>query len=375
MKKWMIWMLLGVTLLFGSVFGFYYFKQAMIRDYLATMPVPTIPVTAIKVVAKDWTPVIHAIGFIEPANGVMLSTAEPGVVSKIMFESGQQAEQGALLVQIDSDKEMADLRSSESRLASVKAERGRLAKLARESLATKSQADAAGADYQSLVAQIDSLKATIARREIRAPFSGITGIIQVQLGQYLQTGTEVVRLESIELMKIRFIIGEKNYSRVSVGMPIHITVSSYPERVFEGSISAIEPAVDYESGVVQLQATIPNSGQLLRAGMYAEVEIRQPALSQQVVIPQSAISFALYGETVYVLDSEQPEEKDQPAYDAARQKTVKVTERRGSLALISEGLQAGDRVVTSGQLKLANGTRVKVVEDNTLAPPAELPRQ
>jgi len=367
-------MLLVAILLFGSVFGFYQFKQVMMRDYMASMPVPTIPVTAVEIEAVDWTPVIHAIGFIEPANGVMLSAAGPGVVSKILFESGQEVEPDALLVQLDSDKEIADLRSAQSRLTSVKAERDRLAKLARESLVTKSQADVAAADYQSLVAQIDSLKATIARREIRAPFGGVTGINQVQLGQYLQTGTEVVRVENLELMKIRFIIGEKDYPRVAVGMPVQVTVSTYPERVFEGTINAIEPAIDYKSGVVQLQARIPNSDQLLRAGMYAEVDIYQPKLEQQVVIPQRAISFALYGETVYVLKSEASPEDAQATIDVAQQVTVKVAQRRGSLALISAGLQAGDRIVTSGQLKLANGTRVKIVEDDTLAPPAVLPR-
>ncbi len=140
-----------------------------------------------------------------------------------------------------------------------------------------------------------------AARYVR-PLAALPVLTRCSSGQYLQTGTEVVRLENIDLMKIRFIIGEQNFSRVSVDMPVDIKVSAYPERSFEGSINAIEPAVDYKSGVVQLQAVIPNSDQLLRAGMYAEVDIRQPTLLQQVVIPQSAINFALYGETVYLLD-------------------------------------------------------------------------
>jgi membrane fusion protein (multidrug efflux system) len=374
MKKWMFWMLVVATLLFGSVFGFYQFKQVMMRDFMASMPVPSVPVTAMTVAASDWVPMIHAIGFIEPENGVTLSTAEAGVVSEIKFSSGQQVEQGELLVKLDSGKEAADLRSAQSRLTSVRAESERQAKLARDSLVTQSVADAAAADYQSLRAQIDSLNASIERREIRAPFSGVTGINLVQLGQYLQTGTEVVRLDDIHHMKIRFIISEKNYPKVSVGMAVDITVSAYPGRVFAGKINAIDPAIDYKSGVVQLQAVIPNDELLLRAGMYAEVNIRQPTLTQQVVIPQRAITFALYGETVYVLDSTPSKQDGQPATSVARQVTVKVAERRDSLALISEGLKPGEVVVTSGQLKLANGTQVKVVADDTLAPPEKMPR-
>jgi len=377
MKKWMIWMLAVCLILFGGVFGFYGFKQVMISRYLASMPVAAVPVTAIKVQASDWTPVISAIGFIEPKQGVMLSASVSGVVSEVLFESGQPVETGTLLLRLDVDKERADLRSAVSRLPSVRRERNRLDKLVRQKLVSQDQADSAAAEYQSLLAQIDSLKATIARREIRAPFNGMTGILQVQPGQYLKAGSEIVRVENIDVMRIRFIIGEQDYARVTVGTPIQVKVASYADRVFNGEISAIEPAVDYQSGVVQLQASIPNSDQLLRSGMYAEVEIRQPALVQQIVIPQSAINFTLYGETVYRLDQDPTDKgsKAETPHDVAKLQTVKVAERRGSLALVIEGIQAGDQIVTSGQLKLSNGTRVKVVENDTLAPPAELPRR
>lgn len=376
MKKWMITMLVIATLLFGGVFGFYFFKQIMMANYMASMQPPAVPVTAVQVKAQSWTPVIKAIGFIEPVNGVMLSTAEPGVVTRIMFESGAQVAEGDLLVQLDVAKEAADLKSAQTQLASFKAERDRMNKLAKESLATRSQADTATANYETLVAQIDSFKASIARREIRAPFAGVSGILQVQLGQHLQTGSDVVRLEDIGTMKLRFTIGEADYSRVAMNMPVDIRVSAYPERTFSGRIIAIEPAVDTTSGVVEIQAAIPNSEQLLRSGMYAEAEIQQADLQEQVVIPQRAIDFTLYGESVYVLEhvAAQAEAEDQSGYDVAKQKSVTVAERRGSLALISKGIEPGERVVTSGQLKLGNGARVQIVEDDTLAPPVTMPR-
>lgn len=374
MKKWMLWMLVGATVIFGSVFGFYAFKQVMIGKYFASLPVPTVPVTAVDVRASDWTPTIDGIGFIEPDRGVTLSASLAGLVSSVLFESGQTVNEGDLLVQLDADKERADLQSAQSRLASVKSERDRLVQLAQKSMASRSQADQAEATYDALLADIDSLKATIARREIRAPFSGITGIRQVNLGQYLQPGAEVVRLENIDVMRIRFIVAEQDYPRIQSGMPISLDISAFPGRQFEGTITAIEPAVDYKSGVVQVQATIPNSDQLLRAGMYAKVKIFQPTLSNQIVIPQSAITFTLYGETVYVIESVTPEEGGE-AYDAVRLATVVVDERSGSDALVTDGLSIGDRVVTSGQLKLSNGARVSIVQDDTLAPREQLPRR
>jgi membrane fusion protein, multidrug efflux system len=375
MKKWMISMLAVVLVLCAVVVLVLFNRISMGKKMMAAMAGHAVPVTAIKVVPQTWVPEINTIGFIDPQNGVMLSTAESGEVSNILIKSGQKVQKGDLLVQLDVSKEEANLKSAQSMLSASKAERDRMVKLAHESMASKSQADTAVSNYQSLLAQIQSLKATIARREVRAPFSGYTGIVQVQLGQYLQAGTAVVRLEDIDTMKLRFTVGEKDYSKIAIDMPVNISVSAYPDRVFSGQISAIEPAVDTSTGVVNVEAKIPNSDGLLRTGMFAQAEIEQPVLQQQIVIPQSAIDFELYGESVFVLEHTPSKEKDQPGYDIAKQKTVIVKTRRGNLALISKGLEAGDRVVTSGQLKLYEGAKVKAVEDNTLAPPATLPLQ
>lgn len=380
MKKWFFWMLLGCVLLFGSVFGLYGFKQVMIGRYLANMPVALVPVTATKIDVQNWTPAIDAIGFIEPQNGVMLSSAVSGLVSKILLQSGQKVNAGDVLVVLDSEKEKADLRATNSRLQSATRQRDRLQKMASDKLTSQESLDAAQAEYRSLLAQIDSLQATIERREIRAPFAGKTGIVQVQSGQYLQPGTSIVRIESTDAMRIRFIVGEKDYAKVEVGMTISVSVASYPGRVFDGVISAVEPAIDYQTGVVQIQANIPNNEDLLRAGMYADVEIHQAQLTQQLVLPQSAIAFNLYGETVFVLTplESPPESKsdaNQEAVYVANMRTVKVAQRRGNQALITSGVNAGDIVITSGQHKLSNGAKVKIVADNTLTSPTELPRR
>jgi membrane fusion protein (multidrug efflux system) len=372
MKKWMIIMLAGSTVLFGSVFAFNALKLKMIGEYMASMPIPAVPVTAMTVEQSSWTPTIDSIGFIEPARGVTLSTSESGLVDQILFESGQAVEKGDLLLQLDLSVERANLESATARLEAADNSLTRLRNLQNDSLASHAQLDQAEADFRALQAQIKSYQASIARREIRAPFSGITGIRKVQLGQYLQAGTEVARLENMDVMRLRFIIGERDYARVKVGMPVTVSADAYPDRNFSGAISAIEPAVEYNSGVVQVQSSIPNSDQLLRSGMYAMASISLAPLQQQMVIPQDAISFTLYGESAYVIRS--VEQENGEVWDVANQVTIQVAERRGNQARVNSGIAVGDRIVTSGQLKLGNDTRVRLVESDLLNPPDVLPR-
>jgi membrane fusion protein (multidrug efflux system) len=372
MKKWMTIMLIGSLILFGGVFGFNAFKQHMIARYMANMPVPAVPVTALTVEESDWTPTIEAIGFIEPDQGVTLSTSESGLVSNIYFESGQRVAKGDLVMQLDQSVEEANLQSAKARLESTSNTLTRLRNLQKQSLASKENLDQAEADYRVLQSQIDSYQASIERRAIRAPFSGIMGIRQVQLGQFLQSGSDVARLENIDVMRLRFIIGERDYANVALGMPVTVSVDAYPNRKFNGEISAIEPAIEYNSGVVQLQSSLPNSDGLLRSGMYGKVSIGLATIPDQVVIPQGAINFTLYGESVYVIHKEKQENGEE--WDVVSEVTVTVAERRGNQALVTSGVQAGDLIVTSGQLKLSNGTRVKLVENDILNPPSELPR-
>jgi len=372
MKKWMIIMLAGSFILFGGVFGFYAFKQNMIAKYMASMQMPAVPVTHMTVESTTWTPTIEAIGFIEPDQGVTLSTSESGLVSKILFESGQRVEAGDLLMQLDQSVETANLESAKARMEATENSLTRLRNLQKNSLASQENLDQAEADYRVLKSQIDSYQASIERRAIRAPFSGIMGIRQVQLGQFLQSGAEVARLENIDLMRLRFIIGERDFAKVQLGMPVTVSVDAYPERSFNGEISAIEPAIEYNSGVVQLQSSLPNSDGLLRSGMYGKVSIGLTPMFDQVVIPQSAINFTLYGESVYVIHQQTQENGE--TIDVADEISVEVIERRGNLAVIASGIKAGDVIVTSGQLKLSNGTPVKLVENDILNPPAELPR-
>ena len=375
MKKWMAIMLLIAIALFGSVIGFNLFKQKMIAQYMANRPEPEFPVTAMVTKAQDWVPTIEAIGFIEPNQGVTLSTELAGTIDAITFESGKPVKADQLLLSLDSSVEKANLRASQAKLPAAKAKFDRFQNLYKTSSISKEQLDEAEAAYRSLEADIESLKATIARREVRAPFSGVVGLRNVFLGQYLQPGTDIVRLEDTSVMRLRFTVPQTDISKIKLGQIIKINVDAYPQTQFDGHITAIEPAVNYQSGLIQVQADIPNNDGQLRSGMFARASIILPTVQNQIVVPQSAISFTLYGQNVYVLKESEETDKEgkKVMVKRAKQVVVKAGERRGNDVHVLSGIQAGDEIVLSGQVRLSNDTKVHVVENDALAVPAQTP--
>ena len=375
MKKWMAIMLLIAIALFGSVIGFNLFKQKMIAQYMANRPEPEFPVTAMVTKAQDWVPTIEAIGFIEPNQGVTLSTELAGTIDAITFESGKPVKAEQLLLSLDSTVERANLRASQAKLPAAKAKFDRFQNLYKTSSISKEQLDEAEAAYRSLEADIESLKATIARREVRAPFSGVVGLRNVFLGQYLQPGTDIVRLEDTSVMRLRFTVPQTDISKIKLGQTIKINVDAYPQTQFDGHITAIEPAVNFQSGLIQVQADIPNNDGQLRSGMFARASIILTTVKDQIVIPQTAISFTLYGQNVYVLKEGEETDKEGNKVKVlrAKQVVVKAGERRGNDVHVLSGIQAGDQIVLSGQVRLSNDTKVHVVENDALAVPAQTP--
>ena len=366
MKKWMAIMLLIALALFGSVIGFNMFKQKKIAEFMANRPEPEFPVTAMVTKAQDWVPTIEAFGFIEPNQGVTLSSELAGTIDKISFESGAQVKADQLLLSLDSSVEKANLNSSQARLPAARAKFQRYQNLYQKNSISRDQLDDAEASYRSLEADIESLKGTINRREVRAPFGGVVGLRNVFLGQYLEPGTEIVRLEDTSVMRLRFTVPQTDISKISLGQTININVDAYPQTQFDGQITAIEPAVNYQSGLIQVQANIPNNDGQLRSGMIARASIILPTVKDQIVIPQSAISFTLYGENVYVIH-------EADGVKRAKQVVVKAGERRGNDVHVLSGIKAGDQIVLSGQVRLSNDTKVHVVENDALAVPAQTP--
>ncbi|MCW8329475.1 efflux RND transporter periplasmic adaptor subunit [Photobacterium sp. SDRW27] len=366
MKKWIVMLFLAL-LLFGSVIGFNIMKQRGIAQYMANMPEPEFPVTVLETQQTNWIPAIEAIGFIEPNQGVTITSEVSGVINDIDFESGAAVKKGQLLVSLDSEVELANLKSAEARLPAAKAKYIRYQGLYKKGSISKEAFDDAEASYFSLSADIESLKATIDRRMIQAPFDGVVGLRNVFLGQYIQPSDDIVRLEDTTLMKLRFTVPQTDISDIHLGQDVEIFVDAYPETPFSGKISAIEPAVNYQSGLVQVQADIPNNEGQLRSGMFARAHIILPTLENQITLPQTAITFTLYGDNVYLVN------KDDNGDLRVRQSVVKTGERKGDIVHILDGVKAGDTVVTSGQVRLSNDAKVHIVESDALQAPAETP--
>ena len=359
-------MLSIVLVLFGSLFAYraYDIKQKI--DHFANMPERSFPVTTTTVESVEWVPVIEAIGFIEPNQGVTVANEASGVINKIAFESGTQVAKDQPLVMLDSEVEEANLKSSQAKLPAAKARYKRYKGLYKKGSISKEAYDEAEANYFSLRANIESQKASINRRKITAPFAGVVGIRNVYLGQYIQAGTDIVRLEDTSVMRLRFTVPQTDISRISLNQEVKIFVDAYPERSFQGSISAIEPAVNIQSGLIQVQADIPNSDGKLRSGMFARAHVILPKLDDQVVLPQNAITFTLYGDNVYIVSEKEGEMR-------VKQQVIEVGERSQGVAHILAGVKAGDVIVTSGQVRLSNDVKVHLVESDATIPPTEIP--
>ncbi|SGZ05356.1 Membrane-fusion protein [Moritella viscosa] len=360
-------MLLIALALFGSVISMNLYKQKMIAEFMANRPEPEFPVTVVDTKTADWIPTIQAIGFIEPNQGVDIANEVAGKIDSITFDSGTKVTKGQPLVSLDSEVEKANLKSSQARLNAAKSKFLRYEALYKKNAVSKEALDESEASYSSLLADIESQKATIARRQITAPFDGEVGLRNVFLGEFLSAGTSIVRLEDTSVMRLRFTVPQTQISQVYLGQEVEIFVDAYPETAFSGKISAIEPAVNFQSGLIQIQADIPNNESQLRSGMFARANVILPTIKDQITVPQTAITFTLYGDNIYLV------REDENGDLRVTQSVVKVGERIDAIAHILEGIKAGDKVVTSGQVRLSNNAKVRIIENETLQVPAETP--
>ena len=370
MKKWIAAAILLAILVFGSVIGFNTFKNIKIKEYLANRPIPEFPVTSTTVGLDSWTPHLRAIGFIEPIQGVNIANEVAGKIVKINFKSGQKLKAGDPIIYLDAEVEKANLKAAKGRISAVKGNYKRMSSLFKKGSVSQGQVDDAEAELLALQGQIESYQATISRREIRAPFDGITGLRNVFMGEYLGTGSDIVRLEDVSRMRIRFTIPQNDLNKIYIGQPMDIFVDAEPNTTFKGTISAIEPAVNFQSGVIQVQAEVPNTDQKLRSGMFAKANIIQPTLQKQIIIAETAINYTLYGETVYLLTEHKG--KDGKDFLQAEQRIVSLGKSKDGSAHVLKGLNEGDVIVTSGQVRLSNGAHVKIIESDILSKPAEI---
>ena len=373
-KKFLIVItLLVVLVVFGGVVGMQQFISMKKAEAAANMPETVSQITAMTVKGQEWTPVITAVGSIRPNQGAMISAQAAGTVTKVLVKSGDKVKKGQLLVEIDSSAERASLKATEAQLPAAQANYNRYRNLVASNSASKAELDNAQSTYNQLLATIEATKAHIERRQIYAPFDGEAGIVNVNVGQYVTVGTDIVRVEDQSAMKIRFTLPQTNLEDIFVGQKVTATIDALPARTFPAKITAIDPAVDTATGLINIEAIVTEGQDKLLSGMFARLNVALPTLYDQIVVPQITVTYTMYGETVYVLQPLSDEDKAKvtkmaemnPSLDVnkiyrAKQVEVTTAERSGVYSHLSKGLKAGDMIVTGGLQRLKNNALIQI---------------
>lgn len=356
--------LVFLGLLLGGIF---YLKQRQMQQQAAMGGPPPPPVVAVAEVGQeDWQPSLRAVGSLVADHGIFVTNEVPGQVREIFFESGQEAKRGDLLIRLDDSVDQADLRGllAQRDLGQIKL--GRFGKLLKDRSASQSDYDEAKAQLDSAEAAVAAKEALISKKRIVAPFDGILGIRIVDVGEYLPPGSNIVPLNSLEPIFADYALPERRLPQIAVGKPVVVTVAAYPDRRFEGVIAAINPGIDAKTRSVKVRAVLENGERLLRPGMFAEVSTLLPAREGLLTVPRTAIGFAPYGDTVFLV-------KAQDGQTTVERRQVTTGQAREGRVEIREGLAVGDRVVMAGQVKLRNGQQIAI--DNSVLPPTDGPLQ
>ncbi len=364
MTKKIILTLVIVLVLVGLLAGIKGLQFQTMFAQGANFAQPPETVTTTEVKQDTWQPTLTAVGSVAAVQGVMLSAEMSGAVKNIAFESGATVRAGDLLVELDSSVEQAQLRSAmaSADLARLNLERAR--ELRGKKMMSQADLDSAEAQAKQANAQIDNIRAVIAKKTIRAPFAGRTGIRQVNLGQFLDNGAAIVTLQSLDPVYVDFALPQQNLAQLSVGMAVRVTTDAFPGQSFEGKLTAINSEVDAVTRNVRLQATLATDGRL-RPGMYVNVAAVLPETERVLMIPATAVLYAPYGDSVFVVEDKK-DEKTGTAGKVLNQRFVRLGKTRGDFVVVVSGLDVDQTIVTTGVFKLRNG--MSVVVDNKLAP-------
>jgi membrane fusion protein (multidrug efflux system) len=367
MIKRMAIMLLTVGILFGAIFGYHAYNSRMMKKSMASFQPPPVTVTAMKAEYQSWQPQLKSVGSLRAVRGVDVTSEVAGLVRAVLFISGGDAKEGQVLVQLNADSDIARLHSlqADADLADTVYERDK--KQFAVQAISQAALDADASDLKNKKAQVAEQAALVDKKTIRAPFAGRLGISTFNPGQYVNPGDKIVTLQSLDAIYADFYLPQQELSRISLGQAVVATTDTYPGRTFTGRITTIDPKVDAATRNVQVEATVSNPGHKLLPGMYASVEVKAGAVQRFLTLPQTAVTFNPYGETVFVVETGKgPEGK---TVLTVRQTFVTTGPTRGDQIAILRGIQEGEVVVTSGQLKLKNGSRVII--DNKVMPSDE----
>jgi membrane fusion protein (multidrug efflux system) len=367
--------MLGVTAAFVAVLGFVKFQQIQtaIAQGAAFQPPPE-AVTTIVAEREEWPAAISSIGTIAAVQGVTVSADLAGTVERIAFESGQSVREGNLLVQLDTRQEQAQLAAAEAQRELARLNIDRMRDLLDERVISRAEFDRAVAEDRQSDARVDEIRAAIERKTIRAPFSGVLGIRLVNRGQYMAAGDAIASLQSLHPIYVNFGVPQQEAGQVRAGREVLVTTGEGPAARLKGRVTAIDSTVDEATRNIQVQATLANADGRLRPGMFVQTELRVGASRPVVALPASAISYAPYGDSIFIVSD--LKNADGQTYRGVRQQFVKLQGSRGDQVAVISGVNPGDEVVTSGVFKLRNG--VAVVVNNDVQPennPAPTPEE
>jgi membrane fusion protein (multidrug efflux system) len=368
MTKRMVIMLVAVGVVFGAIFGFQAFKSAMIKKFMAGMSSPPQTVSAAKVSTSEWQPQIEAVGSLRAVKGADLSLEVSGVVGSISFNSGDDVAEGATLLKLRSDDDVAKLESLQATADLNQIIYDRDQKQFKIQAVSQANIDTDVANLKNAKAQVAQQQAILDKKTLRAPFAGHLGIRAVDLGQYLGAGTVIVTLQALDPIFMDFFVPQQSVAQIRIGQTVAVKIDAYKDQRFDGEIAAINPRVDASSRNVQIRATLKNADRKLIPGMYATVDIATGAPQHYVTLPQTAITYNPYGDTVYIVDSKGADAGGKPTL-IARQTFVTTGATRGDQVAVLKGVNDGDMVVTAGQIKLHNGSVVLI--DNSITPTAD----
>jgi len=330
---------------------------------------PSTTVTSAPVKEEDWAPKLSAVGSVSAAQGAVVATELGGTVGEIRFENGAEAKKGDVLVRLDVSQEEALLRSAEAEAQLARTDLERARDLAAKKVVSRAELDAAESKFRRLNAIVDQMRSNIAKKTIVAPFDGQLGIRQVNVGQTISAGQQVVAVTALDFVYVDFALPEQHVSKLTKDLEVQVRADALPGREFKGKLTAFNSMVDPITRNVPLQATLENSDHALRPGMFAKVDVMLPETKKTIVIPGSAVSYAPYGDSVFVIEKQKDPKSGHESL-VLRQQFVRTGEVRGDFVAVTQGLKPGQEVVGTGVFKLRNGMAVTI--NNDLAPKPEL---
>ena len=363
-------MLCGVFLLLGLIFGFNQLKTFMIKHFISGMGLPPATVSTMVIATSEWQPKLTSVGNVRAFRGVELSTEVAGLVASVPIKSGQDVKEGELLIKLNDSSDVAQLNSLKALadLAKVINERDRQ-QLAIQAI-SKNVFDTSAADAKSKQAQVEQQTALVAKKNLKAPFSGRVGIVSINPGQYVNSGDKLLTLQTLDPIFVDFNLPQNNAEQIQVGQVVQVTTDAFKDASFTGKITAVSPKVDTNTRNIQVEAQLANPDKKILPGMFANVNIKLGDQVKLLTLPQTAVTYNPYGSTVFLAKSSGKKDKQGKEILEAQQVFVTTGATRGDQVAILKGVEDGATVVTSGQLKLKNGTPLII---NNKVEPANSP--